>query len=301
MIHAFASRPHYLRHLRPVLDALGDDVDLVAKAGQLPRDDSPLLIAGAPDLDVCGRHPVALLEHGAGQRYQGLTHRSWGGLGLDRVGLFLVPRAGVQPEDRSVVVGCPALDRHTDMKVHTGPPVVAFTFHWDAPAARQIPELRSAFPHYRDALGGIVAELRAAGCEVVGHSHPRFRALLRWWRKHGVTVEEDWDAVLSSADVLVADNTSALPEAAAVGLGTVWLRSPEWRPTVIHGGRFYEWERFGIPCSGPDEVLAAVLHEAGRERDPQAARDAVYAGAWGNGAQLAADAVREWATDLRPG
>lgn len=298
MIGVYASRGHYARHLSPVLEALGDDAYPIGRAGQIPRDDTPLLIAGASDLDVTGRHPVALLEHGAGQRYVGLEHRSWGGGGLERVGLFLIPRAGVQPADRSVIVGCPALDRHAGrLREESRKPVVAFTFHVDFPAGRAIPELRSAFPHYRDHLAGIVAELRDAGCEVVGHFHPRYRGLERWWRKQGVTVEADWPTLLDRLDVLVVDSSSVGFEAMAVGRSVVWANAPWYRRDVEQGLRFWRDAGMGRQVDQPSEVVASVLDavEHGPLVSAEEAMARVYTHTDGACAERAAVAVREWA------
>lgn len=292
----FASRPHYARHLQPIAEAMGEPIHRSPRG--IPT--GPTVIAGAADLDVISRRvPVALVEHGAGQRYVGLDHRSWaGGKNRERVSLFLCPRQEIvdanlarYPDAQGAVVGCPALDRHAGRKFPTGP-VVAFTFHPEYAMAKNVPELRSAFPHYQHHLAGIVTELRAEGFRVVGHHHPKFAGVERWWRRIGVEVEHDLDVVLATADVLVADNTSALPESAAVGLGTVWLRSPEWRRDVHHGGRFYDWEAFGSAVDGPGEVVAAVKSEV--YAPMSAAQQEVYDGIWGDATARAVAALRAW-------
>lgn len=301
MIDVLASRPNYWRHLAPVVAALGEHVGTVAhRPGQMDRHSvRPLLVAGGSELGhVLRDRPVALLEHGAGQTYVGLDHRSWaGGAGRDKVGMFLVPRREVAdvnlaryPDAEAAVVGCPALDAHPP-RVRTGR-TVAFTFHPDYPAATQVPELKGALPHFLHHLGRIVATLEADGWRVVGHWHPRFRGLRNVWRRLGVELVEDWDDVLASADVLVADNTSALPEAAAVGLGTVWLRAPWWRDDCGHGGRFWEWERFGVACADPDGVVEAVGRCQGG--DPTAARCDVFTFCDNRPARRAADALLAW-------
>lgn len=298
MIDAFCSIPHYWRHVAPLADALGEDFGtLTTRAGKLPRSDEPIIVAGAGDLDRVGRRPVILVEHGAGQRYVGLDHRSWsGGAGRDKVGLFLCPRQEVAeanlaryPDAEAAVVGCPALDRHHRPR---GGRTVAVTFHPTYAAARHVPELRSALDHYLPSMAEVVARLRAEGLDVLGHWHPRHRAVRNVWRRLGVEHEADWDAVLGRAAVVVADNTSALPEASAVGLGTVWLNAPWYRRDVTHGGRFWDWPRFGAQVDGPEGVVAAVLAQVDAPRSDAMAE--VYTFTDGRCAERAAAAVREW-------
>lgn len=264
-----------------------------------------MVIAGASDLDhVPRRTPVALMEHGASQRYLGLDHRSWaGGRGREAVSLFLCPRSesaeanlARYPDAQAAVVGCPALDNVT--RVPTSEPMVAFTFHPDYPAGRSIPELRNALPHYLDDLPEIVGKLRAEGCRVVGHRHPRFRTLKNLWRRLEVEFVDDWPALLASVDCLVVDNSSAGWESLAVGAGCVWLNQPAYRQDVEQGLRFWEHADIGTQVSGPSEVVAAVMAELSRSHveTQQDAVEGVYGGVYGGGAQLAADAIREWAS-----
>lgn len=145
MIDAFASRPHYLRALLPVWEALppehrgtlyvggrlvGDPQATAARA--LPKN-MTLLSAGprvlvASQLDyqtVAARRRCVHMQHGAGQSYGGDSDPAVsrassyaGGDNQDRTDLFLVP--GPHPAQRCrarypyipvAEIGCPALDR----------------------------------------------------------------------------------------------------------------------------------------------------------------------------------------------
>lgn len=313
MIHCLASRPHYRRHCAPILDALGDSLGVRAtRPNEIPPGVEPVIVAGAVDMQAVGAtHPIIYLEHGSAQGYQGLQHVSWpGGVGRERIGLYLAPRQSVldlhavrNPHASGEVVGCAALDHH----VATGPketevPVVAISAHWEAPASKEIPELRSAFSHYRDAMPTIVAGLREAGCDVIGHHHPRWKAMARYWQSLGVRVVSEWDDLLPFVDVLMVDNSSVGWEALALGRGVVWMNAPFYRRGIEHGLRFWrEADRFGTQVDHPGVVVAAVLHEIEASHDGPAAMAEVYTYTDGRCAERAASAIREWASEYASG
>lgn len=298
----FASRQHYARHLQPVADVLGLSVLRRIPKGPPP---SHVVIAGASDLDKLRRaSKVALVEHGAGQIYLGLDHRSWaGGSHRDKVSLFICPRQEIcdlnlarYPDAEAVAVGCAALDRYAD-RAAPAEPLVVFTFHPSYAVAQQIPELRSAFEHYRSAIPATVQALRAEGVDVVGHWHPRSPGTRNFWRSIGVQAVEDWNALLGRLTVLVADNTSALPEAMAVGASAVFLNTPDYRRDVIHCGRFWSWPRGGFSCDDPADLTATVLRAmGGPPPEAQAVARSIY-GPLGGAAERAAAAIREWSAE----
>ena len=305
----FASREHYARHMAPTAALLG--LPILKRADRKVMT-GPVVIAGASDLDqVPRRCPVALQSHGAEQTYIGLDHRSWaGGAHRGRISLYLVPRAETAalntqryPESRSAVVGCPALDRYADLarggydREKYGKPLVVFTFHPSYAVAQQIPELRSAFDHYRSAIPETVEALRAEGVDVVGHWHPRSPGTRNFWRSIGVQPVEDWDSLLGRLSALVADNTSALPEAMAVGGSAVFLNTPVYRRDVIHGGRFWTWPRGGFSCDDPADLTARVLRAlGGPPPEAQEVALSIY-GPLGGAAERAAAAIREWSAE----
>jgi hypothetical protein len=174
--------------------------------------------------------------------------------------------------------------------------VVAFTFHADYPTARHVPELRSAFDHYRQQLPDIVAHLQAEGVTVVGHHHPRFTGLRHFWRKLGLEVVSDWDALLPRLSALVVDNSSVGWEAAALGVPVVWLNQPAYRPDVEHGLRFYGSAHYGRQVDHPGQVAGAVLEglRDGPVVDGPTAMRSVYTFHDGRCAERAAAAVRSW-------
>jgi hypothetical protein len=302
VIYFYASQPHYWRHMAPIADRF--EAQSFTRIRQVPDDDTPVVIAGMMDLDGLGlQHPVALVEHGAGQTYQGLEHSSWaGGTGRDRVGLVLVPRqeladAHLQryPDSAAAVVGCPALDRHVGQPRAGG--TVAFTFHPDWTPSNRIPELRSAFPHYKKYLPDVVGQLQANGFHVVGHHHPRWLGLERFWRRLGLPTESDWDALLPRLSCVVVDNSSVGWEALAVGVGCVWLNAPWYRRDVEHGLRFWAGaERFGSLCDDPCGIPTAVGREAEQASRGavQGAMRVVYTYDDNRSAERAADAIRAW-------
>lgn len=277
MIHAYASRAHYFEHLEPIWDALPDDLRgevfspaaMNAWGSARPRpvtSADAVLVASFADSRKMARARVVYVEHGAGQTYDGderaRAHGSYaGGDGHGHTILFLCPREEIAqrwraayPSISAVAVGCPKLDRYA-RNTHVGDQTVAFSFHWDNPLCS---ESRSALPHYRRALRGIIEQFRDLGWRVLGHGHPReMNHLCRMWRDLDVPIVTDQRYVMSHASVFVADNTSALYEAAAVGIPVVCLNAPWYRREIEHGLRF--WDAVpGRQVDDPDALVPAV-------------------------------------------
>ncbi len=336
MIHRFASQPHYLAHIDPVWEALPEELRGESWAARPHKWGRPLpprqrrpeglaLVAGYADARRLAPAPCVYVEHGAGQSYdgdpKGKSHPCYsGGRGLQNVRVFLAPNERVAdrwrrayPDAAVEVVGCPRLDRYHRQDGGFGGhlqglplsaatrPTVALTFHWDAPVC---PEARSAWPHYDAALPALVAAARANGWRLLGHGHPRIWPRLRArWAELGIEHTADPDRVLAEADLLVADNTSLMFEAAAVGIPIVVLNAPWYRRDVCHGLRFWDAGDVGLQVDEPSELVATVARALA---DPPEAADArsrvvmqIYPVLDGRASERAADAIRRAAEEAR--
>lgn len=330
MIDLFASEPQYLAHLAPVWRALRPDergtcyvLPAVARDARgagcsplrvvrqaPPREARPILLAAFADVQVAKGRRYVYVEHGAGQTYVterwGPNHPSYsGGHSHDRAVLFLCPSERVAerwraayPRIPAVAVGSPRLDSLTGARSDRGgdgtppspAPTVAVSFHWDATVL--CPETRSAFQWYAEALPALAERWR-----LLGHWHPKWgERLRRWYDEHGIEAVADFAVVARRASVYVADNTSTLFEAAALGIPVVVLNAPWYRRDVEHGGRFWEWTQVGVNVDQPAELEPAV---AVALADPDHIRDArdrvvgqVYAYRDGRASQRAAAAIR---------
>lgn len=333
MIDAYASFPHYWRHLAPIVEALqerghdvrtwsrSDDFAPVMRPGDRDRVEVAL-VASHDDAMRFRDRPTIYVEHGAGQSYVGWDGGGYAGArDLSHVTLFVCPNEMVAAAWRerytdvpAIAVGSPALDQHGG-RVHVDgclmhslrmgsadcvcPPrksatrVVAFTFHWRCAVC---PETMPALDHYLPSLDATIQLLRASGVTVLGHSHPKGYGLLQpVWKGLSVPHEQDPDVVLRTADVIVADNTSLLYEAAALDIPTVVLNAPWYRREIHHGLRF--WSHVpGAQVNEPDELPAAILaalddddDEARGSRRRAAAR--AYAAVDGCAGKAAAQAI----------
>jgi hypothetical protein len=311
VIHAYASRPHYFDHLEPIWKALPDELRGEsfspipgnpwgsARPVRIPHDDL-VLVASFVDSRKMARAR-------AGQTYDGderaRCHGSYaGGDGHENTVLFLSPREEIAQRWRdtyydvpSVAVGCPKLDRYAKGRgVNGEAQTVAFSFHWDNPLC---PESRSAFGHYRRSLAGIIGALRERGWRVLGHGHPReIGHLARVWRELDVPIVMDQDYVMRHAAVLVADNTSALYEAAGIGIPVVCLNAPWYRRDVQHGLRF--WDTLPgrqADCADDviDEIERAVEYRRGDVLQREAAVSKTYAYRDGSATERAVRAILE--------
>lgn len=317
MIDAYASLPHYWQHIAPVVDELRARGVVVrtwaARAGEpwgerlrLRTDRAPLcIVASYVDARALRTQAAVYVEHGAGQTYgaHDAGAPGWpGSRGLDNVRLFLCPGEHVAttwrrayPQAAVESVGSPALDELARDRAEYRAPgralTVAFTFRWNCGLC---PEARTAFDHYERSLPAIATALRSSGVRVLGHGHPRlWERIRRTWSRCDVEPCAEYRAVAREADVLVADNTSAMYEWAALGRPVVALNAPWYRRDVEHGLRF--WSHVpGIQVDEPAEVVDAIRDadtpETAALRDRAAAH--VYAHR-GDAAVLAADAIQE--------
>ena len=322
LVDSYASLPHYAEHMQPVLEQLerrgllgerwaprhGEWWGRAMARRDLRR---PVLVAGFADMQRVDPSPVILLEHGAGQAYVDTDSGSYsGGAGWQRARLFLCPNEAVAQRWRAtyrapaVVVGAPKLDRwHADRVAGARPgdrgpvddprPRVAITFHWECSL---LPETRSAWQHYDRSLEDLVTWAGDAGIELLGHGHPRLWGKIeRRWRRLGVEPVEHFADVLERADLLVGDNTSALPEFASTGRPVLWLNAPWYRRDVDHGGRFWTWPQGQVTCDEPGELPERILQALADPPTARLSRSRMVARVYplrdGHAAERAADAI----------
>ncbi len=324
LIHVIAKFEHYLRHVKPIADELarrGHEVESYGIDGHRPW--GPPLTARRARADVtiaasyddarkvrAGR--IVYVEHGVGQTYGGrpdsLDAPGWPGCpGLGYVDLFLAPSQRVAdawaaryPDARAVAVGCPLIDPFTS-KNRVGMtsslnvrPLAVLSFRWHCDVA---PEAASALPHYEPFLPDLVAGLRARGFDVWGHGHPRMqRRLARTWNDAGVRFATHWPTIAASANLFIADNTSALYEFAATGKPVLALNAPWYDRDIEHGLRF--WSHVpGLMVDEPIDVAAAADLAITDGPDLRALRSravrAAYVAVDGRAAERAADAIEE--------
>jgi hypothetical protein len=294
---AYASRSHYLAHIAPVYDALRRPKSLAVTrdlsghplardrgAGAVRRGVGPCIVAGYADLFRArrlGYGPFVLMQHGAGQSYNGDprsagNHSYAGAKGHEDVALFIVPGPdpaarwqAAYPRTPVVMAGNlrPLPEKASRDRT------IAVTFHWPCGL---IPEAGTAWPEYRDALPALLARWH-----VLGHWHPRWGSAVRdWYVRHGIEPVESLTEVALRADVLVADNTSALYEFAATGRPVVVMDSRRYRRDVHHGLRFWSASYVGVRVDDPrdlaDAIGTAYMDPPGLRADRRAAVGMVY-------------------------
>jgi hypothetical protein len=197
--------------------------------------------------------PVALVEHGAGQRY----HIDAGGPDSSHpnVELFLAPSQRVAdqsahlfPNAETVVVGSPRLEHLASLD--RPPSKVILAFHW---VSTICPEAGSAWTHYQRALSLL------GRFDVVGHAHPKMLSKLRtWYKQADIPVEPDWRECVKQAAVLVCDNSSIMWEACALDIPVVVLNAPWFRRDVDFGLRFWEFADIGPQVEQPRDLPCAI-------------------------------------------
>lgn len=298
MINALVTQPHYWDHLRPVWEALPAEargtcfvcyriarqtspkVRLTLsmrewRGGPLPK--GVALVAGWADLKLLKGEPAVLLQHGAGQSYGGdphdtraLEHPAYpGGTKNDNVLLFVCPSHRVAqdwwrtyPRARTAVVGCPRLDALRDIPNPGAEGMILVAFNWGSAVS---PEAGTARHHFAQALRPLSD---AFPDQVIGTGHPRAKDAIRrtYSDAHISWVESDLQTLAEWSGVVCADNTSLAWELAALGVPVVWLDSPEYRPHIHHGLRFWQPQMHHATPSNLTSVVADVLADQSDER-----------------------------------
>ncbi len=307
MIDALAGESHFEDHIRPIWEALPDEMrgTFYRRSFALRDGPNPVLTASAGDMKRAkarGRR-VALMEHGCGQSFGGDPRSDKfasyaGNAGRDGVGLFLHPGQHPAARDRKrypgsriEVIGCPKLDSLPRKARDGHPPVVAVSFHWKCTL---VPETDNAW----DAFKGQVEQL-AKRYEVIGHGHPRIiHRLKSFYHRMGIETVGAFPDVCARADVYVNDASSTLFEFASTGRPVVVLNPKKYRRTIEHGLRFWDAASVGVNVEERDDLTEAVaqaLEDAPEQRQARNdALDLVYAYRSG-GAQRAVDALVDWA------
>lgn len=243
-----------------------------------PRGEALVVVASYGDMRMTRHRRHVLVEHGAGQAYQGIDHGGYsGGRDRDSAVLFVCPNAvaagrnAKRYPDAGSVIAAPRVEALRSVRRsarHGGErngdpepaeqrdagPAVALSFHWPSPAARAS---GTALRFYVEGLPAAVDALRASGVEVLGHGHPRAASRMRrLWARMGVEWVGDFAEVVARADAYACDNSSTMFEAAACGIPVVVLESPDYEGEA-------SWPRFAIGCAlGPRIWSADLLPQA---------------------------------------
>lgn len=283
MVDGYGTQLSYLVHLAPIFAGLPAERrgtvyvemnyhELLADATQLgvniafgrppgrDTDPDPVLIAGGSNLQAgwSGR-PVVFVEHGAGQTYAGLDVASYsGGAGRDMVSLFLCPNQKVcdrnlarYPHADAEAVGDPTI---IPTPVADGPPVVAFSWHFDFPGGP--PEAGCTFAYWEQA---VLEFVRSGRYEVLGHAHPKLaNRLMPWYAAHDIPATRRFSDVVARAAVYVVDNSSTIFEWAALDRPVVVLDAPQYRRDVELGLRFWECADVGVRIEETADLPYAI-------------------------------------------
>ena len=268
------------------------------------------MVASWIDGQKCRKWPLVYVEHGAGQTYQDGPQEGYSGSqGLSHARLFLCPGEHVAQRWRAsypltpvAVVGCPALDQHLGLDpltrdiyracaapVDERRPLIALSSHWRCGV---VPETYPALPLYEKPIAALAED---PSLRVVGHAHPRSTWRTRaMWDRLGIRYEPDPDVILSTADLLIVDNSSLAYEAAACGTPVLSLNRPSYRREIEHGLRFWSMVP-GVQCDRPEDFAGAVKVALYDPPEARALRERavqfVYAHRSGTSATLAVDAI----------
>lgn len=275
VLNFYAETPHYFDHIFPLWEGLEERFkgefhvsDWVLRDREQARkhckwglfkESDLVLVSGYADYKA-NKGEIIYIEHGVGHSYSNGSSGYAGGIGKDRVVLFLNVNQRVHglnmsayPNVPQFIVGSPKMDKlHRHSAYNKVKPVVCVSFHWDCKVA---PETMSAFPYYRSILKNMP---KTNDFEFVLHAHPHIASdMQRWSKKWGVEFIPLFSDVIQRADIYVIDNSSTLYEFASTGKPVIVLNCPLYRKNVHHGLRFWE-DISGLQVDSSRELLPAI-------------------------------------------
>lgn len=266
MIDFFGSQPHYLNHLEEIWRHVPDErkglltgsrVEIAPKS--MNRD--PVVVAGwqdAEDVLRTGR-PIVLTEHGAGQVYtmcklpnyiNGDGRQVLGGIlvlnsqqvALSQAAAPRVPVAAVGSPRMGALARLPLAGLQEDATTKT----LVLAFRWDAQiyvagTKTRIQEARSGWSDWRDNILQLAKRVPPRW-RLALHAHPRAtNEIAEFAAANNIVYFHSQEQALQAATIWAQDNSSALWEAACLGIPVIHLQASVYRKKVSHGLRFYNW------------------------------------------------------------
>jgi hypothetical protein len=242
------------------------------------------------------RGHVIYMEHGIGNTYS-THHPSYaGGLGKDKVVLFLNQHELTQeknvasyPDVKNVIIGTPKMDYIIPRPI-TGR-VVCLSFHWDC---KVCPETRSAFNYYRFIIPKL---LESDKYTLIMHAHPHMNGE---WQQEFKTLKvqfyENFSDILEIADLYAVDNSSTMYEFAAAGRPILALNCPLYRKEINHGIRFWDYIP-GQQVENYHELPAIIEHTFDNPHEWDERRNEIVEKLYpyrGQSTKMAIDAIKEY-------
>jgi len=298
-IDFFARRPHFLDHMLPIWNALGErergSFYLPAYLGGyarerglqnavlleghednalnvlVPNGIAPILVAAYGDLQSVRRNnpqrPVMMMEHGVGLTFNHVGYAD--GTGMRRgVKMFLAPNEHVRKktehalsrETRQIVVGVPKMDPWVNQRARQAKNAKPVAaIAFHWDGSKVAPEAGNAFEHYRHILPALA---RRGEYHLLGHAHPRFMHILApLYKELGIEIAHHFDEVLERADLYVNDCSSTMYEFLVTGKPVVILNAPWFRRDVKWGIRFWEYADVGPQVERAEDLPDVIAEQ----------------------------------------
>lgn len=239
--------------------------------GEVPFSQNPMVTCAYGDMFLASKYdarPLILMEHGVGLIFKkpGTNHYIagyGGGEGLrTNASAFMPPNIYIQnkilatfPTAIAPFVGTPKLDKWKGFRHerHNGKPRMVISFHWDGSAVA--PEAGNAFDFYRGVIPSLAKEV-----DLRGHGHPKIiQHLKRQYERMGIEVIEDFEEVMSWADLYINDASSTLYEFSITGKPVLVLNCPQFRRHIDQGIRFWDYSDIGINCNKKIDLITLAL------------------------------------------
>lgn len=297
-IDFFARWPHFVDHLLPIYQHLGERAGSFFVAPNVadylrvrgvspvilkprtrgnnlevaPEGNNPLVVAATGDMQMAysrnASRPLILMEHGPGITFPNNSSYA-GSQGLRRIAkLTLAPNFETYektkialPNAKQVIVGTPYLDPWCnlfDERRTTEPEKPTVCIAFHWDGSRVQPEAGNAYKHYQ-AILPVLAQQKTI--RLIAHGHPRnINDLAPVYQRLGIEIVWNFEEVLNRADLLINDCSSIAYMFLVTGKPVILLNAPWFRRNINYGLRFWDYTDIGQNVNNPKDLIDAIQH-----------------------------------------
>ena len=266
----YASEQHYFDHIVPIWGLLPKEFRGTFYVSEKIKSSHNDIIVGKPNDNITlvssysdyllTKGKVIYMEHGIGNTYSNESPYYAGGIGKDRVVLFLNNHVlthnknkKAYPNAKHIIIGTPKSDSIKEKSMSNNIYTICFSFHWECQVS---PETMSAFDFYKN---HVVYLSKQKEFNLIFHGHPKDDNKWNEFCKiNSIKRVKSFEEVINVADLYICDNSSTIYEFILTGKPVIVLNAPWYRKSVNHGIRFWSYIP-GPQINNPSDLFSMII------------------------------------------